>query len=65
MSYGEPTLLPDYGRFIDLSNEVGSFTAVLFHQFFGYSILFYNVHGNVAEDLYCFTGCGQASYYIH
>ncbi|AQK73342.1 Tripeptidyl-peptidase 2 [Zea mays] len=22
MSYGEPTLLPDYGRFIDLSNEV-------------------------------------------
>lgn len=22
MSYGEPTLLPDYGRFIDLVNEV-------------------------------------------
>ncbi|RCV07666.1 hypothetical protein SETIT_1G263600v2 [Setaria italica] len=22
MSYGEPTILPDYGRFIDLSNEV-------------------------------------------
>lgn len=22
MSYGEPTLLPDYGRFVDLVNEV-------------------------------------------
>lgn len=22
MSYGEPTLMPDYGRFIDLVNEV-------------------------------------------
>lgn len=24
MSYGEPTLLPDYGRFIDLVNEVSN-----------------------------------------
>ena len=22
MSYGEPTMLPDYGRFVDLVNEV-------------------------------------------
>jgi hypothetical protein len=31
MSYGESTILPDYGRFIDLANEVGSCTAMLFH----------------------------------
>jgi hypothetical protein len=24
MSYGEPTLLPDYGRFVDLVNEVSN-----------------------------------------
>ncbi|MED6151046.1 tripeptidyl-peptidase II Tpp2 [Stylosanthes scabra] len=29
MSYGEPTLLPDYGRFVDLVNEVSSETLIL------------------------------------
>jgi hypothetical protein len=29
MSYGEPTLLPDYGRFVDLVNEVCSKTSIL------------------------------------
>ena len=29
MSYGEPTLLPDYGRFVDLVNEVSSETSIL------------------------------------
>ncbi|PUZ76946.1 hypothetical protein GQ55_1G331000 [Panicum hallii var. hallii] len=30
MSYGEPTLLPDYGRFIDLSNEVVNKHRIIF-----------------------------------
>jgi hypothetical protein len=28
MSYGEPTLLPDYGRFVDLVNEVSNLNFV-------------------------------------
>lgn len=32
MSYGEPTLSPDYGRFVDLVNEVSTLnTESLFH----------------------------------
>ncbi|KAF3792616.1 hypothetical protein EJ110_NYTH11160 [Nymphaea thermarum] len=30
MSYGEPTLLPDYGRFVDLVNEVVDKHRVIF-----------------------------------
>jgi choline-glycine betaine transporter len=29
MSYGEATLLPDYGRFVDLVNEVFSWFLIL------------------------------------
>lgn len=39
MSYGEPTLLPDYGRFIDLVNEVC--TQNLLHlQELSFSVIF-------------------------
>jgi hypothetical protein len=81
MSYGEPTLLPDYGRFIDLSNEVRSFTALLLlihiYSFFFPDQGLVHVYSWVpvfylrmllemlAEDLYCFTGSEQASYYLY
>lgn len=46
MSYGEPTLLPDYGRFIDLVNEVPILNTmievdvILIHPFFFFLSVF-------------------------
>jgi hypothetical protein len=68
MSYGEPTILPDYGRFIDLVNEASSCFLLLFliHTFLDILVFPFRIFcWNLSGALFYFTGCGQASYYIY
>lgn len=56
MSYGEPTFLPDYGRFIDLASEVIVFLFVL--------TTFISVFVALQRKIYIFIGGRQAPPYI-
>lgn len=64
MSYGEPTLLPDYGRFVDLVDEV-----TLYPYNFGYySFIFaFDIecpHHCMYDTMVKYLGCEQAPYNI-
>lgn len=62
MSYGEPTLLPDYGRFVDLVNEVQFSVSLYWISLlrYGVSYLMYALF-----DFFVYLGSKQTSADIH
>lgn len=58
MSYGEPTLLPDYGRFVDLVNEVRCSVRFIWTRF-GLCLVY------ALFDFFVYLGSQQTSADIH
>lgn len=65
MSYGEPTLFPDYGRFVDLVNEVRS--EVCFFSFQNISfVVLYAIERPILVSTFtrnCLRSCEALFYY--
>lgn len=57
MSYGEATLLPDYGRFVDLVNEVFSWFLILTRHLY----LFFSIFLIIEAFVVLHLGGEQAS----